>query len=116
VQHVKPVKVLLFEREGFWTAQCLEYDIGAEGKDKESALQNLKRSIRNRMALDDQHGRELLQGVGEAPYKYHAMYDNGTIFPTVATDDSGLEGLLVIREIRVVVAYSTSATAHALSR
>lgn len=53
-----------------WVAQCLEYDLVAQGNNLKEVRQRLCRTMFGQMLVDIKHGREPLGGIGPAPQEY----------------------------------------------
>jgi hypothetical protein len=64
------LSVLLFREAGGWVAQCLEYDIAAQGSSKVQAYRSLRYVIAGHLVLDQQKGRSPFQGIERAPEWY----------------------------------------------
>lgn len=64
-------RVLLLPECGQWTAQCLEYDIAAQGKTRQDAIEALEHQCTVQMALDIKYQRvPPLQLIPPAPSWY----------------------------------------------
>ena len=50
-----------------WVAQCLDYDIAAQGHTKARAMESLERTILGQIHLDIEDGKEPLQDIGKPP-------------------------------------------------
>lgn len=75
------LSVLFLEhRNQGWVAQCLEYDIAAQGTTLKEAMNSFERTILARVALDLSKNREPFQGIPQAPGKYFEEFDNAERF------------------------------------
>jgi predicted RNase H-like HicB family nuclease len=72
----KPLHVLLVEDKdsGFWSAQCLEFDIATQAKSYEEILQEVPRVLRCHMAYAERHKMEPFSNLKSAPSAYWKMY------------------------------------------
>jgi hypothetical protein len=62
---------VLFIREGdSYVAQCLEYDIAAQGKTMPEVKRGFELTFAGQMELDTRAGRPLFQGIPKAPDIY----------------------------------------------
>ncbi len=58
-------------REGeIWAAQCLEYDIAAQGNDEQEALARFRLTMQGQIALNKRDGKEPLVDIPCAPIPY----------------------------------------------
>lgn len=74
----KKLRVLICHEYGWVVAQCLEYDVCAQGKTVHDALTHLTLALveLERDSLQ-QHGQAFAH-TKPAPEKFHAMWNNGT--------------------------------------
>lgn len=90
---------VLFLREGRSTvAQCLEYNIAAQGEDVQIAKWRFARTILGQAALDRLRNKEPLAGIGEAPKMYWEMSQRGAHTETLSL--LALYGLLSMNAAR----------------
>ena len=68
------LRIVLFEGEGAWFAQCLEYDLGGQGATKEEAAEAFFTNLVHRVSIDRMLGRRPLAGVGAAPDDFVQMW------------------------------------------
>jgi hypothetical protein len=64
------LRVLLLNERGAWVAQCLEYDIAAQGKSIKDAISSFAEVLGGQITLDLKANREPLSGKKEAPSWY----------------------------------------------
>lgn len=70
-----PIRVVVYQDGDVWAAQCLEYDIGAHGKDVSEASARLHVAIEaERQESLNRNGAEFA-GISRAPDKFFRMYD-----------------------------------------
>ena len=86
------VRVVVFQ-EGDWVcAQCLEYDIAAQGKTLDDCLYELERLVVGHIAIGVEHGLEFLRGLKPAPRRFWEWFERSRIplsaarFPFTADD------------------------------
>lgn len=70
-----PVNILLIEDGDLFVAQCLEYDIAAQGRSKEEVLKRFRAAFKAEMAEAKERGVE----IGPAPKLFHAIYKANSI-------------------------------------
>lgn len=75
----KRIRVVLFQEEGQWVAQCLEYDIAAQGTTIDEAQNEWARTFKGYIALSEENNVEPLQGVPKAPDFYEEEFDVGGV-------------------------------------
>lgn len=68
--HVFKLSVLLMREGETWIAQCLDYDIAAQGNSIKAAKGALARTFAEQVAVDLHHGVEPLNGFSQAPKEY----------------------------------------------
>ena len=87
--------LLIPHGESSWSAQCLEYDIAAQGSSAREAIRRFQRTVEDQIAIDGAHGRKPLEGVGRAPAVFFEAWESalplcdapeGTIADVVAAE------------------------------
>jgi len=68
------LSVLLIKEEDKWVAQCLDYDIAAQGETLDAARSRFARTFVGQVMVDLHHHQEPLEGIKPAPRKYWAMF------------------------------------------
>lgn len=63
-------RVLLIAHGDSWSAQCLEYDLAAQGKTLTEAQRSFERLINDQVAIDKHFGRKPFAGLPRAPKIY----------------------------------------------
>ncbi len=69
------LSVLLCVEEGTYVAQCLEYDIAAQGRSLHEAMQRFQATFVAHITLDLQEGRSPLCDVQRAPDRYWEQFE-----------------------------------------
>ena len=64
------LSVLFIQREGFWVAQSLEYDLAAQGRTVDEAKHAFEQTLIGQIMLDKQQGRPPLDHLPPAPDRY----------------------------------------------
>jgi hypothetical protein len=85
------IHVLYVQDEHGWYAQCLDYDIGAQGNTLDEAERAFFRTWQIQVTMDRAHGREPFEGLGKAPDKYWQMLKEASEWTgrQAPPDDSG---------------------------
>src|SRR5262249_29907877 len=71
----KPLKVLLRKENRSWVAQCVDYDIAAQGETVRAAMSAFHRTLKAQVMLDIERGREPLKAIPAAPEVYAKQFD-----------------------------------------
>ncbi len=69
------VRVLFLHEGDSYVAQCLEYDIAAQGKTLPEVKLAFERALVGQVMLDMKQGRKPLQGIAEAPRVYFEKFE-----------------------------------------
>ena len=70
------IRVIVFQDEGLWVAQCLEYDIGAQAQDVDTLMSRLEVTFNTELKESlARHGKPLA-GIAPAPERFHRMWDH----------------------------------------
>ena len=67
------LRVLIFQKDGIYIAQCLEKDIGTQGKDMNELLSRLLSTVLAEVPY--------MERIGKAPQKFFDMWDDGEVLP-----------------------------------
>ena len=62
--------------ESAWVAECLEYDIGAQGKTIEQAKVAFAKTFASQIVVDLAYGRQPLEGIGQSPDDVWQRYES----------------------------------------
>lgn len=68
------ISVLLRHEDHGWAAQCLEYDIAAQGKTLTEAKAAMEKAFVGQLVVDLINGTEPLSTVGKAPIEYWQQF------------------------------------------
>lgn len=92
-----PIHVLMIEdkESGYWSAQCLEYDIATQAKDFTGILHEVQRTVNCHIAFAAKHQTEPFAGLKSAPSSFWKMYYYAMTRPTTvqlpSVGDQGAE-------------------------
>ena len=70
------IRVVVFEDQGKWCAQCLEHDIFAEARTEEDLFKELQEVLALHIDLMEQRGKRLFSILPPAPRRYFEMCEN----------------------------------------
>lgn len=68
--------LILIPECGKWVAQCLEYDIAAQGDTPKIAIDEWKTTLSGQIMLDLADGKEPLKGISKPPSIYHKLAED----------------------------------------
>lgn len=77
MQQTFAVSVVFCYEERGWAAQCLEYDIAAQGRTIPEAKAALEKAFVSQLAVDIANKVPPLSLIPQAPGKYWEMFQNG---------------------------------------
>ena len=66
--------VVLFQEEGGWVSQCLNYDVAAQGDTIAEAREALAQTLAEHIVLAVHHGEQPFAGIPPAPIEYWAKF------------------------------------------
>lgn len=69
------LSILLVKEGKAWAAQCLEFDIAAQGKTKEKAKRAFEKTLIGQLILDIKYSKVPFEGVPRAPKMYWDMLE-----------------------------------------
>ncbi|MHB8615498.1 MAG: hypothetical protein ACYC93_05440 [Candidatus Acidiferrales bacterium] len=69
------ISVLLRHEEFGWAAQCLEYDIAAQGSTLQAAKDALEKAFVSQIVVDVSNGNQPLADVSPAPAEYWKLFE-----------------------------------------
>jgi predicted RNase H-like HicB family nuclease len=69
--------VLLVQEDGDWVAQCLEYDVAAQGNSISEAKEALAQTIAGQIVVALEHEEQPFQGIPPAPKEYWDKFHTG---------------------------------------
>ena len=67
--------VLIVPQSGMWIAQCLEYDIMAQGQSDKEAQDRWKETLYSHIRVAKKLGKKPFDGIGSAPQEYLELYN-----------------------------------------
>ncbi|MGR4000361.1 MAG: hypothetical protein OD811_01005 [Alphaproteobacteria bacterium] len=81
MKHEMPnfLRVIILQEDGYWIAQCLEYDIVAQSKSPEKLRNAFGLALAAHVAVRLHHNQELFEGVPEAPRKYWELFESAQV-------------------------------------
>lgn len=107
MQRTWQLKVLFFKENGLWIAQCLDFDIAAQGSSMDLAVLRFIRTFMVQVELDLACKREPLTYVPKAPERFWEQWRSEHSFPLadltarLPHPPSELAPWPVVREARV---------------
>lgn len=69
------IRVVIFEEDKSWVAQCLEYDIGAQASDIQTLEHYLSLTLKLELEESLRVTGKPFGGIDPAPKQYHDMWD-----------------------------------------
>lgn len=72
------LNILLRTEQDIWVAQCLDFDIAAQGKNIDGALDSLERVFIGQIVLDQKRERSPLENIPSAPAEFWKLFEKGT--------------------------------------
>ena len=75
------ISAVVFEEEGWWCAQCLEYDVAAQAATLLDLRVELERVLTSHAALAAELKRDPFFGLEKAPQKFWEMYREAKPLP-----------------------------------
>jgi hypothetical protein len=85
------LEIVLIQSGDWWVAQCLQFDLGGQGRTENLAMREAVRAIASRWALDQALGRTPLEDLPEAPRKFWDLFANGEEVASFAPGEQPLE-------------------------
>ena len=88
--------VLLYQQGDFWIAQCIDYDIAAQGTSITKAVEAFQWTFYSHLLLDQRKGRKPLTTVPAAPIQFRRLFDSAiplgvkSALPEVTEDRSSI--------------------------
>lgn len=71
-----PIRVLVFQDDGMWVAQCLEYDIGAQASDIDTLRDRFYVVFKAELAESMKRHGKALAGIEPAPERFHVLWEH----------------------------------------
>ena len=69
------LRAIFFKEDDQWVAQCIEYDIGAQGASQREAEDRLKVAIATHIEESILRTGEAFKGIDPAPAHFHKLWD-----------------------------------------
>lgn len=69
------LRVVVFQDDGLWVAQCLEHDIGAQAGDLDTLMTRLEVTIKAELRETLEKGKPPFDGIDPAPERFHKMWE-----------------------------------------
>jgi len=74
--HVIQIIVCEDKRNGWWSAQCLQYDIATQARTLEGLIYEIQRVIMGQFVVSKELGGEPFVGIKPAPQIFWQIYDD----------------------------------------
>lgn len=84
------IRAVLFQEEGWWVAQCLDYGIAAQARTQTDLLYELQRLLVGRLVISAEKGIQPFESLPKAPSRYWKMYEHAK--PVASTGTSLWQG------------------------
>lgn len=81
--HACKINILLFKDSEWWEAQCLEYDIAAQGRTLPEAMAEIEHAIVCHLAVNAEAGEQPFEGIPPAPEYFSKLFEERAV-PTKA--------------------------------
>ena len=87
------LRAIVVQDGDLWAAQCLEYDIGAQGRTLEESIERLSFAIRAECAESVERSGTEFAGIPAAPGEFEEMWNRraGAFHPVSALADKNVE-------------------------
>ncbi len=69
------LRVIVFQDDGLWVAQCLEHDIGAQATDVDTLMARFEVVMKAECKTSIENGTMLLAGIPPAPERFQNMWE-----------------------------------------
>src|SRR5262245_11805331 len=69
------IRVIMFQDDGLWVAQCLEHDIGAQAPDVDTLMSRLEVVLTAECKESVERNNEPFAGIDPAPERFHQMWE-----------------------------------------
>lgn len=80
------VRALLFREEGWWVAQCLEYDLATQAKRLNDLFRELEKLLKRQVIVAHQTGRRPFANLPSAPGRFVDLWEQA---PTLEPPKEG---------------------------
>lgn len=78
------LRVVVFQEEGAWVAQCLEYDIGTQAPDFKTLMRRFDLTVQVELEESIRRNGAPFAGIDPAPPYIQAMWDQDTPKPRMS--------------------------------
>ena len=77
------LRVVVFQEEGYWIAQCIEYDIGAQGKTYRDMAEHFALALTLELGESTNRHGEPFAGIDPAPAYFQRLWEqrSSTLMP-----------------------------------
>jgi hypothetical protein len=69
------IRVVFYQEDDFWIAQCLEYDIGTQAKTFAEAQASFERTFAAEIQYSARKGEATFASIEAAPAHFHELWD-----------------------------------------
>ena len=69
------IRVVVYEEDGLWVGQCLEYDVMATAATVRQLRDEVVRALRSTKAIEEAQGRHGFESVPKAPQHFFDMFE-----------------------------------------
>ncbi len=73
------ISALVFQEEGCWIAQCVEYDIVVHASEPAALPKAIEKAVLMNVCVNAELGRTGLEGVPAAPDHFREIFDRATM-------------------------------------
>src|SRR5689334_9565828 len=93
MEQATQVRAIIFREGGHWIAQCVDFDICAQGATLDDLRVNFLATLRADYEHSVRHGGHPFAGIGRAPERFEEMWANRSV-SVDASDDVPANGSL----------------------
>lgn len=101
---MKPIHidVVAFEDDGYWIAQCIQYDIVARADNLTLLPRAIEREITANICINHKLGREHLEGVPPAPDRFRELFKRAKM--TIQSPELATNSGVCIDQVKIAEA------------
>jgi hypothetical protein len=74
-KHEGTLRVIVFQDDGLWVAQCLEHDIGAQADDFDTLMTRLEVTVKAELKESIEKNGKPFAGIDPAPERFQHMWE-----------------------------------------
>ena len=74
-KHEGTLRIVVFQDDGLWVAQCLEHDIGAQAADFDTLMTRLEVTIKAELRESLERNHAPFAGIDRAPERFFQMWE-----------------------------------------